>query len=76
MEAATKEKALSLLKERGFFVIDLREGGGTKLDLQNLSFGKKGKVSADEVVVFTRQLSTMVNAGLPINDALFPLKSR
>jgi type IV pilus assembly protein PilC len=76
VEAATKEKALSLLKERGFFVIDLREGGGMKIDLQNLSFGKKGKVSADEVVVFTRQLSTMVNAGLPINDALFSLKEQ
>ena len=36
---------------------------------------QKGKVSA-RGGGFTRQLSTMVNAGLPINDALFRLKNR
>ena len=74
VEADTQDKAVSLLKERGFFVISIREGKGWEMDLSNIQFW--GKVSQDEVTVFTRQLSTMINAGLPINDALFALKEQ
>jgi len=74
VEADTRDKAVSLLKERGLFVISIREGKGWEVDLSNIQFW--GKVSQSEVAVFTRQLSTMINAGLPINDALFALKEQ
>jgi len=74
VEADTRDKAVSLLKERGLFVISIHEGKGWEMDLGNIQFW--GKVSQNEVAVFTRQLSTMINAGLPINDALFALKEQ
>ena len=74
VEADTQDKAVSLLKEQGFFVIGIREGKGWTVDLSDIQFG--GKVSHSEITVFTRQLSTMINAGLPINDALFALKEQ
>jgi len=74
VEADTQDKAIALLKEQGFFVIGIREGKGWTVDLSDIQFG--GKVSHSEITVFTRQLSTMINAGLPINDALFALKEQ
>ena len=74
VEADTQDKAIALLKEQGFFVIGIREGKGWAVDLSDIQFG--GKVSHSEITVFTRQLSTMINAGLPINDALFALKEQ
>ena len=74
VEADTQDKAVSLLKERGLFVVSIREGKGWEVDLSDVQFW--GKVSQKEVTVFTRQLSTMINAGLPINDALFALKEQ
>ncbi len=74
VEAEGEERAVSLLKDRGYFVISLKEGAGIGLDLEKLNPIKK--VSRDEVVIFTRQLSTMINAGLSLNDALFSLKEQ
>jgi type II secretory pathway component PulF len=75
VEAESQDRAIALLKERGFFVVSLKEGtGGLSLSLESFSFGRK--VSRDEVVIFTRQLATMVNAGLSLNDALFSLKEQ
>jgi type II secretory pathway component PulF len=74
VEAEGEDRAVSLLKDRGFFVISLKEGTGIGLDLEKLNPIKK--VSQDEVVIFTRQLSTMINAGLSLNDALFSLKEQ
>ncbi len=74
VEAESKERALALLRERGFFVISLKEGGGVNFNLEKVSPIRR--VSRDEVVIFTRQLSTMINAGLSLNDALFSLKDQ
>lgn len=75
VEAESQDRAVALLRERGYFVISLKEGaGGLGSSLEKFSFGKK--VSRDEVVIFTRQLATMINAGLTLNDALFSLKEQ
>jgi len=72
VEADNKEKAVALLRERGYFVIDVRPGGG--LDLKDITLFKK--TSQKDVVLFTRQLATMINAGLPLNDALLSLREQ
>jgi type II secretory pathway component PulF len=74
VEAESKDRAVSLLKERGFFILSLKEGSGLNLSLEKLN--PVNRVSHDEVVIFTRQLSTMINAGLSLNDALFSLKEQ
>ncbi len=74
VEADTKEKAVTLLQERDYYVIDLKKGNGLGINWDNIQFSNK--VGYNEVVIFTRQLATMINAGLTLNDALFSLKEQ
>jgi type IV pilus assembly protein PilC len=57
------------LRHQGFLVIDVQEQGVVQKDL--LEPFKKVKLA--DLVVFTRQFSTMINAGLPIVRALYVL---
>src|SRR5215210_9278322 len=50
------------LRQQGLLVIDIKEQGAAQKDL--LSGLKKVKLS--DLVIFSRQFSTMINAGLPI----------
>ncbi len=67
VEAANVDQASKLLKEKQLFVISLRETSEKSITSQ---FDKFQKVSFADVVNFTRQLSTMVTAGLSIPDSL------
>ncbi len=66
VDARTKELALNLLKTQGLTVIKLDE---KKDGIVELLTDFRG-VPTGEVVSFTRQLSTMISAGLPISRAL------
>lgn len=67
VESRTIEQAASLLTTRGLLVIRLHP-----LTEDSFAFIKKmfGGVKFDDVVNFTRQLSTMITAGLPLAGAL------
>jgi len=67
VEAASSDQASKLLKEKQLFVISLRETSEKSITSR---FDKLQKVSFTDVVNFTRQLSTMVTAGLSIPDSL------
>lgn len=68
IEATDRMAALNMLKERGLRTIAIREKGGKN---GGFSFSKKGRgVKSEELVMFTRQLSAMVSAGVPILRAL------
>ncbi len=74
VEAPTKEAATRLLHDKKLFVVNLAESRG-----QNTSVMKSmrlGRVGFSEVVNFTRQLSTMVVAGLSLPEALSILRSQ
>jgi type IV pilus assembly protein PilC len=60
------------LRQQGLLVIDIKEKGVAQKDL--LEPFKKVKLA--DLVVFTRQFSTMINAGLPIVRALFILSEQ
>ncbi|HKH09692.1 MAG TPA: type II secretion system F family protein [Rubrobacter sp.] len=62
----------SELRQRGLLVIDIKEKGVVPKDL--LEPFKKVKLA--DLVVFTRQFSTMINAGLPIVRALYILSEQ
>lgn len=74
VEAPSAEIAARLLREKHFFVINLtekREGVGLSLILARFQ-----KVGTSDIVNFTRQLSTMVTAGLNLPDALTILRTQ
>lgn len=67
IEAIDEKNAARILKDRGLLVISVKPRGAQLLgELASLF----GRVSSNDKVNFTRQLATMVTAGLPITDAL------
>ncbi len=62
----------SELRQQGLLIIDIKEQGVAQKDL--LEPFKKVKLA--DLVVFTRQFSTMINAGLPIVRALYVLSEQ
>jgi len=72
MEGNDPLSVASQLRQQGHLVIDIKEQGVAQRDL--LQPFKKVKLG--DLVVFTRQLSTMINAGLPIVRALYVLSEQ
>lgn len=66
VEAQTKQSAAEVLRGQQLTIIEMHEVGAPGEGL--LSLGNK--VKFDDIVNFTRQLSTMISAGLPLTDAL------
>ena len=65
VEAQSEQSAVQVLRDQKMIIIELHELGNTKS-----LFSISQKVKFDDVVNFTRQLSTMIGAGLPLTDAL------
>jgi type IV pilus assembly protein PilC len=67
VEANTTEDALAKIRNLGFFPTRIREKGGAKPKTasrkQRISFGR---IKPKQMTQFTRQLSTLIDAGLPI----------
>ena len=73
IEAPSAEDALSKIRNLGFFPTRLREKGGTKVKAaaKKKSAGFSiGRISTKQITLFTRQLSTLQDAGLPILRSL------
>ncbi|OGG15806.1 hypothetical protein A3D78_04880 [Candidatus Gottesmanbacteria bacterium RIFCSPHIGHO2_02_FULL_39_14] len=69
VEADNLKQAQSLLHERGYFIISLKEQASNIFSNQFIPQG----ISFPEMVHVTRQLSTMITAGLNIDEALLIL---
>lgn len=68
VEARNESQAAAVLRERGFWIISIAlKRGGFSAELKTSLLSR---VSTSDKVNFTRQLATMINAGLPITDAL------
>lgn len=73
VEAADISAAAKLIRGKGFFVISLN----AKIDSPFAMIRKmRERITPADVANFTRQLSTMITAGLPITEALLILRSQ
>jgi type IV pilus assembly protein PilC len=66
-EALNEDNAINTLMSRGLMVLSIQQKAGGKVT------APKGKVSETDLVLFTRQLATMVDAGLPLVGGLTAL---
>ncbi|MES2568545.1 MAG: type II secretion system F family protein [Verrucomicrobiota bacterium] len=66
-EALNEENAINTLMTRGLMVLSIQQKAGGK------AVAPRGKVSDTDLVLFTRQLATMVDAGLPLVTGLTAL---
>lgn len=65
VEAQSLASAANVLREQGLVIVELHE-----LSASGSMFAMSNKVKFEDIVNFTRQLSTMIGAGLPLTDAL------
>lgn len=73
VEASSLEHAAKLVRGKGLVVILIKP----KIDSPfSLIKRFREKITPGDVSTFTRQLSTMINAGLPITEALLILRSQ
>jgi type IV pilus assembly protein PilC len=71
IEAQDKQQALASLREKGMLVVRLEETAQRKaFSLKSGKSKKSAKVPMDELVLFTRQMATMVASGITIVTAL------
>ena len=61
MDAPNRDEVVAQLKRQRLIVVKVDEEKGKK---------PRGKIKTKDIVVFTRQFSTMINAGLPLVQAL------
>ena len=66
-EALNEDNAINTLMTRGLMVLSIQQKAGAK------ATAPRGKISETDLVLFTRQLATMVDAGLPLVSALTAL---
>jgi type IV pilus assembly protein PilC len=66
-EALNEDNAINTLMTRGLMVLSIQQKAASKVTTP------KGKVSETDLVLFTRQLATMVDAGLPLVAGLTAL---
>src|SRR5215204_3208319 len=62
----------SELRKQGLMVIDVKEQGAAQKDI----LAPFKRVKLNDLVIFSRQLATMINAGLPIVRALYVLSEQ
>lgn len=73
IEADSHDKAVEALRKQGFRVLSMQSASKASGFL-NLSIG--GKVKSKDLVIFTRQLATLVNAGVPLVRSLSTLQQQ
>ena len=73
VEAETREAATETVKKQGMkplSIVEGKKGGGI------LSFNLNNKVKTKDLVIFTRELATLVNAGVPLTRSLNTLQQQ
>lgn len=73
VEAPSPQTAAQLVRGKELFVVHLQE---TRQRLGSSPFMRMKRVGTGDVVNFTRQLATMIVAGLPLPDALTILRNQ
>jgi type IV pilus assembly protein PilC len=72
IEAGNKDGALATLEHQGIRPLSLNEIH----DKRTLEFSFGARVKIKDLVVFSRQLSTMISAGVPLNRSLATLREQ
>lgn len=72
-EAVDRSAALSILAKQQLRPIKLKQSDNKEALFSLGDFFGKNKVKSDDLVIFTRQLSAMVSAGVPLLRAIASL---
>lgn len=73
LDVSDKQAVINALSKQGLRPISIKEGDSNRKKF-NLTILGKGRVKSDALVMFTRQLSAMVGAGVPLLRCLNSLQ--
>ena len=73
ISAKDRSVVVDELRKRKLVVISVKESKGS---LVEFSLGPKAKVNTEDLVIFSRQLATMVDAGIPLMQSLDALREQ
>src|SRR3569832_2711270 len=78
IDADEQKGAVDKLRSQKLVVLEIAEKTSVPLDKFKamISAGQKGKVTAKDLVLFSRQLATLVGAGVPIVQSLGILETQ
>ena len=76
LDAAERRIAIELLRSQKMVVLDIGEQKPGLLDSLNERLNSSGKVKSKDLTMFSRQLSTLIGAGVPIVQGLSILESQ
>ncbi|MGH7255054.1 MAG: type II secretion system F family protein [Nitrospirales bacterium] len=68
--ARTRDEAAEVLRKQNIVVTNLLEKAAAGGDWKNIEISIGNPISDKDIVVFTRQFATMINAGLPLIQCL------
>jgi len=78
IQAADRAEAVNQLRGRDLIILKVEEGGKPKVEKaprstgggKQVAFGRRATASKAELVIFTRQLSTMISAGISLLESI------
>ncbi|MFM8314156.1 MAG: type II secretion system inner membrane protein GspF [Deltaproteobacteria bacterium] len=70
VDADSSKSARQKLKQRGIFISEIKERTGEKRSQGKSAISFGGSVSSKNLTLMTRQLSTMIKARIPLDEAL------
>jgi type IV pilus assembly protein PilC len=76
LEAADQVSAATALSQKGLVIVSISESTALKRRDKSSRKKKTGKVPETDMVMFTRQLATMIDAGIPIVQSLSALSEQ
>jgi len=76
VDALSEKAVIENLRKEGLVLTSINAQGETKILNKKVKTSFGTSVKSSEVVTFTRQLSTMLSAGLPLTDAMVILQKQ
>jgi len=76
VEAEDRDNAIKQLGKQGLVPSSIKKEGGFDPNNIKIPFLSRKKIKSKDLVIFTRQLSTMVNAGVPLVRSLVTLREQ
>ena len=68
VEAPEENKAVEILQSKGYLILSLKQLGGDIFSIDLNKYFQKPKNK--DIVIFTRQLSTLIDADMPLAEGL------
>ena len=76
LEAVSEDMVVSKLRDQGFFIIEINRFKEAKTGGKGFNITLFSRIKARDMVIFTRQFSTLINSGMSLIESLVVLEKQ